>query len=66
MDIEESVRRIVEGDFDETVKKIRHELQQKDKVIAESQQVIAESKQALAEKDKHIAELLAQLNSTKR
>jgi hypothetical protein len=72
MEAEEAIRRIVEGDNDEEMYKIRNELRKKDKVIAENQKVIAENQKAIAEnqkaiadKDKEIAELKAKLTSRK-
>jgi hypothetical protein len=58
MEAEEAIRRIVEGDNDEEMYKIRNELRKKDKVIAENQKTIAD-------KDKEIAELKAKLASRK-
>ncbi|MDR2757075.1 MAG: hypothetical protein LBC20_15370 [Planctomycetaceae bacterium] len=77
MDTEESIRRIVEGDSNKEMQKIRYKLEQKEKALAEKEQVITEKEQVItekeqvitakeqviAEKDKQIAELLTQLNS---
>ncbi|MDR3110670.1 MAG: hypothetical protein LBU65_13460 [Planctomycetaceae bacterium] len=51
MEAEEAVRRLVEGDGDAEMQKIRREIKKKDRVIAE--------------KDKQIAELKAKLSSRK-
>jgi hypothetical protein len=56
MEAEEAIRRIVEGDNDEEMQKIRSELRKKDKVIAEKDKTISD-------KDKRIAELEAKLAS---
>ncbi|GHT24233.1 hypothetical protein FACS189419_09050 [Planctomycetales bacterium] len=57
--VKEAVRRLVEGDGDARMQKIRRELKKKDRVIAENQR-------ALAEKEKQIAELKAKLSVAKR
>ena len=73
MNAEESVRRVVEGDFDEATQMLRAELVEKDGVIAEKDNalaekdsVIAEKNSVIAEKDKELAELRAKLSSVKR
>jgi hypothetical protein len=74
MEAEEAVRRLVEGDFNPMVQKIRRKLK---KVLAESQKTLAEKDHILAEKDhaltenqkviaelaREIAELKAKFNS---
>ncbi|MDR3110978.1 MAG: hypothetical protein LBU65_15015 [Planctomycetaceae bacterium] len=58
MEAEEAVRRLVEGDGDAEMQKIRREIKKKDRVIAEKDK-------ALAEQAKQIAELKAKLSSRK-
>ncbi|MDR2441727.1 MAG: hypothetical protein LBE12_20385, partial [Planctomycetaceae bacterium] len=66
METEESIRQIVDGDFNEEMQKIRYELKKRseenERLTAEKKQAIAEKEQVIAEKDKQIAELLARLN----
>jgi hypothetical protein len=56
MDAEEAVRRLVEGDNDEEMQKIRNELKKNQKVLSEKDKVITENKKALSDKDKALAE----------
>ncbi|MDR2438294.1 MAG: hypothetical protein LBE12_02835 [Planctomycetaceae bacterium] len=67
METEESIRQIVDGDFNEEMQKIRYEFKKRseenERLTAEKKQAIAEKEQVIAEKDKQIAELLARLNS---
>jgi hypothetical protein len=56
IEAEEAVRRLVEGDGDVVMQKIRRELKKKDRVIAESKQALAENKRVLVEKDKALTE----------
>jgi hypothetical protein len=56
MEAEEAIRRLVEGDFNPIVQKIRRKLKKKDKALAKSKKVIAETKKAITEKDNVIAE----------
>jgi hypothetical protein len=63
MDAEESVRRIVEGDFNEEMQKVRSELMQKNQALAEKDNALAEKDNTIAEKEKQIAELLAKLDA---
>ncbi|GHT14251.1 hypothetical protein FACS1894170_11080 [Planctomycetales bacterium] len=72
IDAEEAVRRLVEGDGDVRMQKIRRELKKKDKALAEKEKALAEkdkalteNKKALAEQAKQIAELKAKLSSRK-
>ncbi|MDR1964047.1 MAG: hypothetical protein LBQ50_09745, partial [Planctomycetaceae bacterium] len=62
---EESVRRIVEGDFNEEMQEVRNELRRKQKLLAEQANVIAEKDNALAEQAKLIAELQSRLSAFK-
>lgn len=61
MEVEESVRRIVEGEFDEEMQEIRVELRKKNRQLAEQSEQIAEQSEQLAEQAKLIAELQARL-----
>ncbi|MDR0335905.1 MAG: hypothetical protein LBI18_02335 [Planctomycetaceae bacterium] len=61
MEVEESIRRIVEGYSNKEMQTIRYELHQTKQVVAEKDKVIIEKDQTIAEKDKQIAELLARL-----
>jgi hypothetical protein len=65
MDAEEAVRRLVEGDGDAEMQKIRRELKKNQKALAENKKALTENQKALAEKDKQIAELKAKLSSRK-
>ncbi|MDR0609630.1 MAG: hypothetical protein LBG58_05925 [Planctomycetaceae bacterium] len=79
LETEESVRRIIDGDFNEEMQEVRYKLkmqtEEKELALAREKQALAEKEQALAEKEqlereqeeqeRVIAELLARLNSTK-
>jgi uncharacterized coiled-coil protein SlyX len=65
MEFEESIRRIVEGDNDAEMQKIRRKLTRTEKTLAKKEQLIEKKDKALAEKDKQIAELRAKLKSDK-
>jgi hypothetical protein len=72
IDAEEAVRRLVEGDGDEEMQKVRRQLKksqktlaEKDKVITQKDEIITEKDKALADQAKQIAELKAKLASHK-
>ncbi|MDR2755217.1 MAG: hypothetical protein LBC20_05870 [Planctomycetaceae bacterium] len=67
METEESIRQIVDGDFNEEMQKVRYELKkrseknkqltaEKKKAIAEKKQIIAEKEQVITEKEQVITE----------
>jgi hypothetical protein len=56
METEESIRRVVDGDFNKEMQKVRYDLKQKEKIIAKKDQVITEKDQVISEKEQVINE----------
>ncbi|MDR2705962.1 MAG: hypothetical protein LBC02_09315 [Planctomycetaceae bacterium] len=72
LETEESIRRVIDGDFNDEMQDVRYKLkiqteenEKKDRVIAEQGKQITEQGKQIAEQGKQIAELLARLNYTK-
>ncbi|MDR0336642.1 MAG: hypothetical protein LBI18_06085, partial [Planctomycetaceae bacterium] len=56
MEFEESIRRVVEGDNDAEMQKIRRKLTRSEKALAKKELVIEKKDKALAQKDKALAQ----------